>query len=98
MKTVSESRHDSAGDQPFAIYTRDLGTAAPHPVHVQPLILDQPRRDALTSTSAFPFVSQILFLQRNFGAVKGVRDIPELERDCFSPQFCHLVSKGLQPH
>lgn len=86
------------GTSPLPSTARDLGTAAPHPVHVQPLILDQPRRDALTSTSAFPFVSQILFLQRNFGAVKGVRDIPKLERDCFSPQFCRLVSKGLQPH
>lgn len=98
MKTVSESRHDSVGDQPFASAARDLGTAAPRPAGVPPLTLEQPRRDALTSTSAFPFVSQILFLQRNFGAVKGVRDIPKLERDCFSPQLCHLVSKGLQPH
>lgn len=86
------------GDQPLPSPARDLGTAAPHPVPVQPLILDQPRRDALTSTSAFPFVSQILFLQRNFGAVKGVRDTPKPERDCFSPHFCHLVSRGLQPH
>lgn len=74
-----------------------LETAAPSPLFLQsPWSWTRPWRDAFTSTSAFPFVSQILFLQRNFGAVKGVRDIPKLKRETAFHFFSSAVmfSKG----
>lgn len=92
------SRHGPCGGLALCcLQLETLETAAPNPLFLlSPWSWTRPWRDAFTSTSAFPFVSQILFLQRNFGAVKGVRDIPKLKRETAFHFFSSaiLFSKG----